>query len=136
MASGGLRAKTGGRIFDNMQALTDFRLKITKAADANHYRWEICRFGNPVWIERSMNDFATDGEACRDGALALSRLQNREAQTQSMPVTTSAEASTAKTALGPLPSIRMESVTYSAGSPQRARLSIGSKRTGSVPVSR
>ena len=75
-----------------MQALADFRLKITKAADSNHYRWEICRFGNSVWIERSLNDFATDGEACRDGALALSRLQNRETQRGETPVTTSAEA--------------------------------------------
>ena len=75
-----------------MQAFADFRLKITKASDSNHYWWEIYRFGNPVWIERSSNDFATDGEACRDGALALSRFQNREAQTRSMPVTTSAEA--------------------------------------------
>lgn len=74
-----------------MQALADFRLKITKASVPSHYGWEIYRFGNPVWIERSTNAFATDGEACKDGALALSRLQNCEAQRGETPVTTSAE---------------------------------------------
>jgi hypothetical protein len=65
-----------------MQPLVDFRLKIIKAADSGRCRWEIYRFGNTVWTERSMSDFATEGEASRDGALALNRLQNHEAQTR------------------------------------------------------
>jgi hypothetical protein len=54
-----------------------YRVEIKhRAKPPRPYKWEIYKDNDPIWVERSMDSYASREDALRDGEVARQRLEN------------------------------------------------------------